>query len=420
MLKQLRNHPLFLFENFRRLFFGRLISAVGDKFFTISLAWWIISTSGEGNKLHLGLLMAVNIAPVVLFGPVMGTLADRFSKKMCMIAADILRGAIMFLMFILFSADLLSLPILYLLVFILSTFVPLFESSANASIARLTDETHLARAVALDSSVIHISNIAGALIGSLFLAFMGVGGAFLVNAITFFISLFFIMRIRLDIPSEENGEEFMNQFKSIFPELKKMKPILMLMLLFAALNFFAAPLMLLIPMIVKFVIKQSVSWVAILEFFLALGSGVTALILSFKGNMKNAYPRMFGALFSMGCLILLLAATTERHTMALLLLFCGISLATVDAIAIMIFHHTVPDNMKGRFFSLLTTLCFSVVPLAYIVNGVLSDIFSVPVIVAINGAGNLILSFGILIIPRIVTEEKSGAEGLQSERVEEF
>ena len=89
---ELKNHPLALFADFRRLFAGRVVSAVGDKFFSIAIAWWVLTKAGENSRFHLGLIMAVNVIPVIVFGPLLGTLADRSDKRKVMLAADAARA----------------------------------------------------------------------------------------------------------------------------------------------------------------------------------------------------------------------------------------------------------------------------------------------------------------------------------------
>jgi MFS family permease len=106
----LKEHPLALFSDFRRLFAGRLISAVGDKFFSIAIAWWVISRSGANSKFQLGLVMGVTVIPVVLFGPALGTLVDRSDKRRVMLVADGARALCVFILAWLLYTDSLTPP----------------------------------------------------------------------------------------------------------------------------------------------------------------------------------------------------------------------------------------------------------------------------------------------------------------------
>jgi len=57
--------------------------------------------------------------------------------------------------------------------------------------------------------------------------------------------------------------------------------------------------------------------------------------------------------------------------------------------------------MKGRFFSVLTTLAYAVMPLAFMVNGFLADKFSVGFCLGFNALAVLALSCAVLAIPRV-------------------
>ena len=119
--------------------------------------------------------MAVNVIPVVLFGPLLGTLADRCDKRKVMLWADAFRAALVFLLvWFLFSGKL-TLALLYGLCFVVSAFGPLFESAVAASIARLTSPEKMPQAVAADSSVMQLSNVIGSALGSILMAAVVLG-----------------------------------------------------------------------------------------------------------------------------------------------------------------------------------------------------------------------------------------------------
>ncbi|MCP4155781.1 MAG: MFS transporter [bacterium] len=410
MFSRLASHPLYIFSDYRQLFMGRLISTIGDKFFTIALAWWIISGDSENSKTELGILMAVTMLPVVLFGPLSGTFVDKFDKKKCMLISDFFRALFVFALATLMTLDYLSLPVLYAMVFAISSLIPLFDSSVNSSIVKLTNEENISRAVAADSMVVELSNIFGALLGSVLLALIDIEGALYFNGVTFLVSFFLIFRIKTKLHPEESGPGFLAEFTKGFTYLKKNWNVFSLLLVFAILNFFAAPLVLLIPMLVKFVVKESVSWVAVLELFLALGAGLTALYLSFKHQFRNIYVKIFLAIIIMGIALVLLSLLSNKFYMCPLFFVAGVSIAVVNALSIMLFQHVVPYEIKGRFFAILTTICFAVIPFAYLINGYLSDILSIPFIIAVNGVGTILLSFSILFIPKIAAHLGDAAE----------
>jgi len=402
IIGEIKTHPLALFADFRRLFLGRIISAVGDKFFSIAIAWWVLSAAGDKSKFHLGLVMAVTVLPVVAFGPLLGTLSDRSNKRRVMLAADAARAALVLLLALLLWSGRLNLWWLYSICFLIAGFGPLFESSVAASILRLTSPEKMPQAVAADASVVQLSNVVGSALGSVLLAAAGVAGAFLFNAAGYAASFAAVWGIRTPLqPEARTDSSFMAEFREGLAYIFRNKPVLSLIMTFAVFNFFISPILIIIPMIVKFTLNESVTWLAVFETFFALGSGALAVSLSFRKSYGNIYGWFFASVLLMGLSFGGLYFAHNKYAVCALLFGAGAALGGGNTLALTLFQSTVPDEMKGRFFSVLTTLAYAVMPLAFMVNGMLAERFSVNFCIALNSLAVLALSFIILLLPRI-------------------
>ena len=398
---QVLAHPLALFPDFRRMFAGRVVSAVGDKFFSIAIAWWVLSSGGENSKLHLGLVMAMNVVPVVLFGPLLGTLSDRSDKRRVMLAADGARAALVLVLVGLLWGDKLTLPALYALCFCISGFGPLFESAEAASILRLTSEEQMPQAVSADSSILQLSNVVGSALGSVLMAAAGVAGAFLFNAGGYLLSFAAIWGIRTELkPEARTDSSFMAEFREGLAYILGNRPILALILTFAFFNFFVGPILILIPMIVKFTLKESVTWLAVFETFFAAGSAALAVALSFKRSFDGIYGWFFASVLAVGLSFGGLYFAADKYAICALLFAAGAALGAGNAVVLTLFQSVVPDAMKGRFFSVLTTLAYAVLPITFMVNGMLAEKYSVGFCIAMNASAVLLLSFLVLLLPR--------------------
>jgi len=399
-------HPLVLFRDFRIFFLGRIISAIGDKFFTIALVWWVVSYGGDNSKLHLGLLMASNVVGVVVFAPWMGTLADKLDKKYCMMAADAGRFTILALLAYFFYRGELNLPLLYFCCFAIAAFVPLFEAASSSSILPLTDAQRLPGAVAIDSSVLELSNVLGAAVGGVILAAIGTLGAFIGNGLSFLLSFCFIWAIRTDLkPSTDFREESQQgQMGEAFSYLMKNPAIGILALIFCIINFFAAPLVLFIPMVVKFILQYSVGWVAALEGSLALGAVVGTLALSFfpRLNRGSIYRKTFLSLVTMGAMVLVMAWVQNELAIIFALFVAGITMGFVNTTLQTTLQQFIPNEIKGRFFALASAASFALMPLSFVFNGLASQYFPLSWAIAFNGVALMITSVALLFIPRII------------------
>ncbi|MHB0995135.1 MAG: MFS transporter [Elusimicrobiales bacterium] len=397
-----KGHPLALFPDFRRLFAGRAISAVGDKFFSMAIAWWVLSEAGAASKLHLGLIMAVNVLPVIIFGPLLGTLSDRSDKRRVMIGADAARALLVLLLALLLLGGRLNLYWLYSICFLISGFGPLFESATAASLLRLTSPEKMPQTVAADSSVMQLSSVVGSALGSVLLAAAGVAGAFLFNSAGYAASLAAVWGIRTPLAPEARTESsFIAEFREGLAYTFGNKPLLYMILAFALINFFVSPILILIPMIVKFVLKESVTWLAVFETFFALGSAAAVGVLSFRNLRGSVYRWLFLCLLVMSGCFAGLYFSSDKYLHCALLFAGGASLGAGNTLIITLFQASVRDEMKGRFFSVVTTLAYAMMPLAFMTDGILAERFSVGFCLALNAAAVLALSFVMLLIPRV-------------------
>jgi len=71
---------------------GQLVSSFGDTLHYIALVVLVFQLTGEG--LAVAGVVAAEIVPVLLLGPIAGVVIDRFSRKAVLVAADLVRAAL--------------------------------------------------------------------------------------------------------------------------------------------------------------------------------------------------------------------------------------------------------------------------------------------------------------------------------------
>ena len=79
-----RNH------NFRRLWFGQVVSQLGDWLDYVALLALLLQLTGSGTVVA-GMLVA-RFLPTFFIGPMAGVVVDRLDRKHVMVAADLCRG----------------------------------------------------------------------------------------------------------------------------------------------------------------------------------------------------------------------------------------------------------------------------------------------------------------------------------------
>ena len=96
--QRIRRHPyvrLALDSSFSALWTGQLISLIGDRVHQVALA--VVVYGRTHSAIAVGFVFLVATLPNLLFGPIAGTLVDRWDHREVMIVSDLLRAGIVLL-----------------------------------------------------------------------------------------------------------------------------------------------------------------------------------------------------------------------------------------------------------------------------------------------------------------------------------
>ena len=187
---------------FRYLWAGQIISLLGDWFNLIASAALIATLTQSGAAVG-GLFVLRMLAPF-LVSPFAGVVADRYNRKTIVMATDILRG------FVVLGLVLVRQPeqvwLIYVLTTIQSASQGFFFPAWNSMLPDITRPEELGVANALSSATWSVMLAFGAALGGLVSGVVGVYPAFVIDALTFFLSAAIIFRMpyRSLLPSDSD------------------------------------------------------------------------------------------------------------------------------------------------------------------------------------------------------------------------
>jgi MFS family permease len=181
-------------RNFRLLYIGQTISQLGDWFNTVAVFALVLDLTGSATM--VAWMLIVQFLPVAMISPVAGVVVDRFDRRRLMIAADILRGLL--ILGLLFVRRPEQVWIAYAVMALTVGATSFFEPARTATIPNVTSDRELMPANALSSATWSAMLALGASIGGLVTAIAGRNVAFVVNALSFFTSSYFIAQTRYD------------------------------------------------------------------------------------------------------------------------------------------------------------------------------------------------------------------------------
>jgi MFS family permease len=177
--------------NFRNLWFGQIISLLGDWFNLIASASLIGMLTKSGTA--VGALFVVRMLAPFLVSPLAGVIADRYNRKTILILTDLTRA--LTVLGFLFVREPDQVWLLYVLTAIQLGISGFFFPARSAILPDVVTLQELGAANALGSATWSIMLALGSALGGIVAGSWGIYPAFIIDAGTFLLSAFFIAQV---------------------------------------------------------------------------------------------------------------------------------------------------------------------------------------------------------------------------------
>jgi len=177
---------------FRFLWFGQVVSQMGDWFDTIAV--YTIALTLTGSTRSVALIMVARFLPSVVMGPLSGVVADRFSRRTIMIASDIVRAVVVLGFLFVRRPD--QMWLVYVLTVLQLAFSTFFEPAKTAAIPSIVSDRELVPANAIASVTWSVMLTLGAALGGFVAGSFGTNAAFILDSLTFVASAMLISTVR--------------------------------------------------------------------------------------------------------------------------------------------------------------------------------------------------------------------------------
>src|SRR5579863_4971378 len=187
--------------NFRRLWMAQIVSEIGDWLYTLSIYTLLLQLTGHAGSVALALVLQV--LPQTFVGPTAGMVNDRLKRKHVMIAADMIRFAVVLAMLFVRSRS--TVWLVYPLLLAETTMAAFFEPARSSVIPNIAAESEVLVANTLSSATWSVNLLIGASVGGVVAAFFGRDTVFILNALSFLASAMLISGMRFSEPHAESA-----------------------------------------------------------------------------------------------------------------------------------------------------------------------------------------------------------------------
>jgi MFS family permease len=176
---------------FRRLWYGQVVSQLGDWFDSIALFALLLRLTGSGQA--VGLLMVAQFLPSAIVGLFAGVIIDRLPRKLVMIAANLGSAALVLLFLLVHDAS--QIWIIYTVAVLKMSLVSFFDPARTAITPDIVNRQELIAANAISGATWSAMLAIGAALGGVVAGTLGTDAAFILDAASFVLAALFIWAV---------------------------------------------------------------------------------------------------------------------------------------------------------------------------------------------------------------------------------
>jgi MFS family permease len=350
--------PQLLTRDFTLVWWGQMVSQIGDGVSKLALLWFVYSITGSPLKTTvIGLLQTL---PPILFGPFIGVIVDRLPKKLLLISSDLIRAVVLGAVPCLISVDSFSIERLYVLVFIHAMASAVFGPALTASIPSLVARNEFTAANALLQTTTSIGIIIGPALSGVGIATMSSQEVLCVNAVSYVVSAICFLFIRFPWSESQltEGNSLSNTLGDVMDGFRfvlvRQRMILMLIGAASMYTFATSAFSTLFPVFGKKLLDLGPIEVGYLWSAFGVGLLLVSLgLVSVSGwTLQRRIQAMAASSLVSGVAMLGLVWTNNRMVAALLMIIIGMGAGTLTPIAWGVIQEISPTILLGRVLAI--------------------------------------------------------------------
>jgi MFS family permease len=385
---------LFKNRNFASLFFGRLVTNMGDSIYYVA-AMWLVYELG-GTAFHTGLAGFLTLLPGTLQF-LIGPLVDRWQIKKVLVRTQILQGMLVLLIPAAHYAGILSVSFILIIMPIISALNQFAYPGQAALLPRIVRKDQLVKSNSLFSFAFQGVDLAFNALAGILLTVVGAITLYIVDSVTFIAASILFGLIKL-AEKEAAGEkkkmkEASQQYKNDLAEgfsIVFKSHLAKFLLGSIVANFAIGSIYAVLP---AFADGRGGS--ELYGLYLAAISG-GALIGALSASLFGRWPIgiLTILLFSMGGIMWMISGIVTSNSLSILLF--GLSWIPIGATNVIFgaaIQSMVPSQLLGRIFSVTASMGAVAMPLGSLLGGYFADVFGPGSVYFASAGGILFISF---------------------------
>lgn len=385
------------------IFTGQAVSLIGSSLTQFVLLWWITDTTSSVSALAMAGMAAM--LPQALLGPLGGTFADRYNRRLILILADIGSAMCMALLVWLFLTHRIELWHAYVMMAVRSALQAFQYPATVASTPMLVPEHFLTRAAGLNQTMYGVMLVGAAPLGALAIGMMPIGLALSIDVVTALLGIVPLLVYSIPqtpIEKKRRCSSLWREFREGVDTVWHDPALRWMYLILTAAMVVVMPTFTMIPLLVKAHYAGGAQEVAIIESLSGVGMVTGGLIVAMLAPRRRANFVLWG--IALSCFTVAVTGMPAAD-----MFWIGVVMWTASSVTYVmgtapftaIVQTTVPNQLQGRVLSLLSTLMGLGAPAGMLLAGPLGQLIGVRWLFFVLGVGGGVITLMGFLSPSI-------------------
>jgi MFS family permease len=386
-------------RSFRLFFFGQGISAVGDRIVTVALAFAVLDLTGSVKD--LGLVLAAQSVPLVLFLLMGGVWSDRLPRRAVMLTSDLVRAGAQGATALLLVSGNAHVWQLVVLQAVYGAAEAFFIPAAQALLPETVAAADLQQANALIAVSANIANVGGPALAGLLVATLGAGWGLAIDAGSFLASAAYLslMRVQAVIPAARTGT--LSELRAGWRAFRSRTWLWVSALEFMGANALAfSPYLVLGPEIARTSLGGPAAWAAI-----STASGIGAVLggtLGLRWNPRYPLRAMFvTSLIGTTPLLVLLGAAAPLPVLLVASVISGMSISFFNLVWFAVVQRRIPGEELSRVSSWDALGSYAITPIGLAAAGPIGIALGISTTLYAAAALGVLGTAAVLAVPSV-------------------
>ncbi|MDX1934887.1 MAG: MFS transporter [Capsulimonadales bacterium] len=363
----------FSFPNFRRFFFGQLVSVAGTWMQTVAQQWLVYDLTR--SSVWLGIVAGASAIPYVLFAFKGGEVADRFPRRTILLWTQSLSMIFAFALAILATNRPVPIQGWHIAVFAgLSGIVNAFNMPAQqAFVTEMVDDPRaISNAIALNSLRFNLARFLGPMLAGIALVRLSAAACFFLNGLSFIAVLISLSRMRLPTATRERGGATMFSPWEGVRFLGSLPSLWRVTVLIGVTSLFVLSVSTLFPVLAERYGQGAVGFGTMVTVN-GIGATVGGTLVVAVGNRIPRRLLVYGGALQF-CAFLAVLAWSRSYPLALIcLFFAGIGMVVFTTSANTKVQEDAPNYLRGRVMAVYSLVANALMPAGGLLLGFLSE-----------------------------------------------